>query len=93
MDDDFANYYFTVSPAGAVASGLPTFRASSGWKNVGVNALVGVDFDGDLTNGGLAGFVTGGYTRLLNDAKRTPLTSIRGDSDQWLAGAGLAFTF
>ena len=50
-------------------------------------------FDGDLTNGGLAGFVTGGYTKLLDDAKRTPLTSVRGDSDQWLAGAGLAFTF
>ena len=93
MDDDYANYYFTVSPAGSVASGLPTFQAKSGWKNVGINALVGVDFDGDLTNGGLAGFVTGGYTKLLNDAKRTPLTSIRGDSDQWLVGAGLAFTF
>ena len=93
MDDDYANYYFTVSPAGTVASGLPTFQAKGGWKNVGINALVGVDFDGDLTNGGLAGFVTGGYTKLLNDAKRTPLTSIRGDSDQWLVGAGLAFTF
>ena len=93
MDDDYANYYFTVSPAGSVASGLPTFQASGGWKNVGINALVGVDFDGDLTNGGLAGFVTGGYTKLLNDAKRTPLTSIRGDADQWLVGAGLAFTF
>ena len=93
MDDDYANYYFSVSPAGTVASGLPTFQARGGWKNVGINALVGVDFDGDLTNGGLAGFVTGGYTRLLNDAKRTPLTSIRGDSDQWLVGAGLAFTF
>ena len=93
IDDEYANYYFTVSPAGSVASGLPTFQARGGWKNVGINALVGVDFDGDLTNGGLAGFVTGGYTKLLNDAKRTPLTSIRGDSDQWLAGAGLAFTF
>ena len=93
MDRDFANYYFTVSPAGSVASGLPTFQAKSGWKNFGVNALVGVDFDGDLTNGGLAGFVTGGYTKLLGDAKRTPLTSIRGDSDQWLTGAGLALTF
>ena len=93
FDGDYANTYFTVSPAGSVASGLPTFQARGGWKNVGINALVGVDFDGDLTNGGLAGFVTGGYTRLLNDAKRTPLTSIRGDSDQWLVGAGLAFTF
>ena len=93
MDRDYANYYFTVSPAGSVASGLPAFQARGGWKNVGINALVGVDFDDDLTNGGLAGFVTGGYTKLLGDAKRTPLTSIRGDADQWLVGAGLAFTF
>ena len=93
VDDDYADYYFSVSPAGSVASGLPTFQADGGWKSVGAFALLGVDFDGDLTNGGLAGFVTGGYTRLLGDAKRTPLTSIRGDADQWLAGAGLAFTF
>ena len=93
VDDDFADYYFTVTPAGSVASGLSAFDADGGWKSAGINLLTGVDFDGDLTNGGLAGFVTGGYTRLLGDAKRTPLTSIRGSRDQWLVGAGLAFTF
>jgi outer membrane scaffolding protein for murein synthesis (MipA/OmpV family) len=93
VDDDFADYYFTVTPAGSVASGLPAFDADGGWKSMGINLLTGVDFDGDLTNGGLAGFVTGGYTRMLGDAKRTPLTSIRGSRDQWLVGAGLAFTF
>ena len=46
-----------------------------------------------VIQGRLAGFVNGGYTRLLGDARRTPLTSLRGDADQWLAGAGLAFTF
>ena len=55
--------------------------------------LAGLDFDGDLTNGGLAAFAIGGYSRMLGDAKRTPLTSIRGDADQWTIGAGLAFTF
>jgi len=93
MDGDFADYYFTVTPAGSAVSGLPAYQAGSGWKNMGVNLLAGIDFDGDLTNGGLAGFVTGGYTRMLGDAKRTPLTSIRGDKNQWLVGAGLAFTF
>ncbi|HUQ13177.1 MAG TPA: MipA/OmpV family protein [Novosphingobium sp.] len=93
VDDDYADYYFSVSPAGTAASGLPTFQADGGWKSVGANLLVGVDFDGELANGGLAGFVLGGYTRLLGDAKRTPLTSIRGDADQWTIGAGLAFTF
>lgn len=71
MDDDFADYYFTVSPAQGLASGLPAFSA----------------------DGGLAAFAIGGYSRMLGDAKRTPLTSIRGDADQWTIGAGLAFTF
>ena len=93
MDDDFADYYFSVSPAGSVLSGLPAFSADSGWKSAGANLLVGIDFDGDLTNGGLAGFVTGGYTRVLGDARRTPLTAIRGSPNQWLIGAGLGFTF
>jgi MipA family protein len=93
MDDDFADYYFSVSPAGSVLSGLPAFDADSGWKSAGANLLVGIDFDGDLTNGGLAGFVTGGYTRVLGDARRTPLTAIRGSPNQWLIGAGLGFTF
>jgi len=93
VDDDYADYYFSVSPAGTVASGLPTFQADGGWKSAGANLLLGIDFDGNLANGGLAGFVNGGYTRLLGDAKRTPLTSIRGDADQWLVGAGIAFTF
>ena len=93
MDRDYADYYFTVSPVGSVASGLPVFSADGGWKSMGANLLVGIDLDGDLTNGGLALFAVGGYTRLLGDAKRTPLTRLRGDADQWLAGGGLAFTF
>ena len=93
MDRDYADYYFSVSPAGSLVSGLSTFNADGGWKSMGANLLVGVDLDGDLTNGGLALFALGGYTRLLGDAKRTPLTRVRGDADQWLGGAGLAFTF
>jgi MipA family protein len=93
VDSDYADYYFSVTPAGSVASGLPVFDADGGWKSVGVNAIVGIDFDGELTNGGLSGFLIGGYSRLLGDFKRTPLTRVRGDADQWLAGAGLAFTF
>jgi len=35
----------------------------------------------------------GGYSKLLNDAKRTPFTSLRGDADQWVGGLGVAYTF
>lgn len=92
-DDDYADYYFSVSPTGSVASGLPAFQADGGWKSASATLLAGYDFDNDATNGGLAAFALGSYSRMLNDAKRTPLTAIRGDADQWTVGAGLAYTF
>ncbi len=36
---------------------------------------------------------TGGYTRLLNDAKDAPLVRLRGSSDQWQGGVFVAYRF
>jgi MipA family protein len=96
VDDDYAAYYYSVPVAPAsvpVADRLPVFNASGGFDKAGANLLFGFDFDGDLTNGGLAGFVLGGYSRMLGDAADTPFTSIRGSRDQWLIGGGLGYTF
>lgn len=93
VDDDYADYYYSVSPTQSTASGLPVFPADGGFKDVGVTLFMGWDLDGDATNGGLALAGIVGRSWLLNDAKRTPLTSIRGDADQWLLGAGLGYTF
>lgn len=92
-DDEYMDYYFSVTPADAAITGLPVFEADGGFKSVGANLLVGIDFNGDLTDGGLAMFLIGGYSRLLGDAKDTPFTAIRGSADQWVGGAGLAYTF
>ena len=92
-DDDFNDYYFSVDAAQSLASGLPQFQADGGFNSLGVNLLLGVDFDGDLANGGLAGFAIAGYSRLLGDAKDTPYTSVRGSADQFLGGVGIGFTF
>ncbi|MBW8784642.1 MAG: MipA/OmpV family protein, partial [Novosphingobium sp.] len=91
--DRFMDYYYTITPAGSAASGLPTFAAHGGWTHVGVTLLTLIDFDGDLTNGGPFALVGGGYARMLGDARRSPITSIRGSPNQWLAGAGLGWTF
>lgn len=96
VDDDYAAYYYSVPvapPAVPAASRLPVFNAGDGFDKAGANLLAGFDFDGDLTNGGLAGFVLGGYSRMLGDAADTPFTALRGSRDQWFIGAGLGFTF
>jgi outer membrane scaffolding protein for murein synthesis (MipA/OmpV family) len=92
-DGKFADYYYTITPLGSAASGLPVFDAGSGFTRAGANVLLGFDLDGDLQNGGLALFVVGGYSRMLGDAKRSPVTSVRGSADQWLGAVGLGFTF
>lgn len=93
VDDDFANYYYTITPAGSAASGLPVFNADSGWKSLGGTIFGVIDLDGNALNGGWSVIALGGYTRLLGDAKRSPITSIRGSANQWFGSIGVGYTF
>ncbi len=93
VDDNYADYYFSISPAGTVASGLPTFNATGGWKNVGISLFSAVDLDGNAANGGFSVILIGNYSRLLGDAKRSPVTSIRGDANQFFGVIGVGYTF
>lgn len=92
-DGDFMRYYYSVTPAQSLASGLPQFIASSGWTRAGATLLLGFDFDGDLTNGGLAAVLVGGHSRMLGDANDSPYTSIRGSTGQWFGAVGIGYTF
>ena len=91
--DDFADYYFTVSPAQSLASGLPVYNAEGGFTKASITSLVGIDFDGNALNGGLNAIVIGGYSRLMGDAKNNPYTSIRGSADQFFVAVGVGYTF
>lgn len=93
VDDDFADYYYSVSPAQAAASGLPQFDAKGGWDSWNVGLLGGYDLNGNLLDGGFAIFGLVNYGRMINDAKDTPYTSIRGKASQWTLGAGVGYTF
>ena len=93
VDDSYADYYYSVSPTQSAASGLPQYSASGGLNSIGTNLLLAFDFDGNLANGGLALVAVGGYSRLLNDAKETPYTSLRGSADQFFGALGLGYTF
>lgn len=94
-DDKFMNYYFSVTPAGSLATGgvLPAYQAHGGWRKIGGSAITAFDLDGDLTNGGFSIVAFGSYYREINDAEFSPIVSVRGSVDQWNGGLGLALTF
>ena len=93
VNNDYANYYYSVSSMQSLASGLPLYQAHGGWASVGGTMLLAHSLSGDLRKGGFSIFAVGGYTRLLNDARYNPYTAIRGTPTQFVGGGGLAFTF
>ncbi|MFT4057151.1 MAG: MipA/OmpV family protein [Novosphingobium sp.] len=93
VDDKFANYYYSVTPLQSAASGLPQYGAKGGWDSTNASMLLAYDLSGDVRDGGLSVFGVANYSRMLNDGKRTPFTSLRGDPNQWIVGAGVAYTF
>lgn len=93
VDDDYARYYYSVTPTQSAGSGLPQYEARGGWDSVTAGLVVGWDLSGDLRDGGFALFSLASYSRMLNDARDTPYTSLRGDADQWVIGGGVAYTF
>lgn len=92
VSDRYADYYFSISPADALASGLPVFDAGGGMKNWKAGLLLNQSITGDLT-GGLSIFGTANYSRLVGDFRDSPIVSQRGSRHQWLVAAGLAYTF
>ena len=93
VDDNYADYYFGVSQAGSVASGLRPYQARGGWKNVSGGLIGAIDLDGDLTNGGWAIFAAGNYSRLLGSFERSPIVADRGSANQWTGALGIGYTF
>lgn len=93
VDDNYADTYFSIDAAGSAASGLPTYTAGGGWNSYGASLLGGLDLSGDARDGGWGVFGLVSYSRLAGDAKRSPVTSIRGDADQWFLAAGVNYTF
>ncbi|MBV7266154.1 MipA/OmpV family protein [Erythrobacter ani] len=93
VDDDFADYYYTVTPQQSADSGLPLFTADGGLNSVGALAILTVDLDGNVLNGGFNIYGIGGYSRLVGDAADTPFTSIQGSANQLIGGIGIGYTF
>lgn len=45
----------------------------------------------DLFNGGYGLIIIGSYSRLLNDAKDSPITAIKGSAHQWFGAVGVGY--
>ncbi len=95
-DSEFHDYYFRVTPQTSFTTGpvLPAFAPDgAGFTRVGAVMLLGVDLNGDLTDGGLALVAVAGYSQMLGDARRTPFTSVVGSRSQFLGALGVGYTF
>ncbi|HEY0412941.1 MAG TPA: MipA/OmpV family protein [Allosphingosinicella sp.] len=89
----YGRTYFSVTPAGSLRTGLPIYTAGSGWKNVRGSLFLGQTLTGDLRRPRLSLFAGVSYSKLLGDFRRSPIVSIRGNPNQYLATAGLAYSF
>jgi outer membrane scaffolding protein for murein synthesis (MipA/OmpV family) len=92
VDNKYADYYYSITPAGSLASGLPVFDADGGMKSWKLGLLLNQSIGGDLLHG-LSIFGAGQYSRLVGDFRRAPIVSIRGSAGQWVGAVGLAYTW
>ena len=91
----YGRYYFDVTQAEALASGLPAYgRAGggSGFRKVNLNLTAGKSLSGDLRHG-WAVFAVGGYSRMLGKYADSPVVSIAGSKNQWIGAVGIGYTF
>ena len=88
----YADYYYSIDPAGSLASGLPLFDADGGFKHWRLGLFANQSLSGDLTRGWSL-FGVGLYTKLSGDFKDSPIVDLRGSSSQWFGGLGVAYTF
>ena len=91
----FGRYYFDVTPAQAIASGLPAYGnagSKSGFRRANANITGGYSLSGDIRRGWTI-FALGGYSRMLGRYADSPVVAIAGSKDQWIGALGVGYTF
>ena len=88
VSDDYADTYFSVTPAGAARSGLARYEASGGLNDVGIGISASYAFSERWSLQGFAG-----YRRLLGDAADSPIVDQAGDPNQFALGLGVGYSF
>ena len=86
--DDYMETYFGVDGKDSARSGLPKYKASSGFKDTGLSLIGHYKFN---QTWGMAGVVN--YSRMLNDAEDSPLVNKVGDENQYKAVIAVTYSF
>jgi outer membrane protein len=84
----FQRAFFEVTPAAALATGLPAYRPDGGMHAVAATSGLTYQFNQDI---GMFGYAR--YERLVGDAARSPIVRQLGSRNQASAGLGLSYTF
>ena len=93
VGEGYADTYFSITPAGALASGLPAFDADGGWKNIRTSLFFAQSLTGELRDPEWSLFAIASWSRLRGDFKDSPIVSIAGDADQLFGLVGVSYTF
>ena len=87
-NDNYMKTYFGVTTSQASSSGFKEFNANGGIKDMGAGTSLIYPFNKYWS------FITiANYTRLINDAAKSPLVENAGSKNQFWLGLGVAYRF
>jgi outer membrane protein len=87
-NSDYMNEFFSIDQSQSSRSGLRTYDADAGWKDVGATLGVEWQFAQHWVTG-----VTGTYKRMIEDAGSSPVTRSAGNKNQGAGGLYVAYRF
>lgn len=88
VDGSYMESFFGVDATQALASGLPAFTATSGIKDATLSFGANYKVSDQWALVGNAG-----YSKLMGDAKNSPIVSIQGSSSQFIGGLFAVYSF
>lgn len=93
VGDDYADYYFGITPSDALLHPeLTAYDPDGGIKSYTIGLLLGQSLEETLLEGWSL-FGTVNYKRMLGDAADSPLVADFGARTQWFVAAGIGYTF
>lgn len=89
----YARTYFGVTPAGALASGLPAYTLGGGLKDLNLSAGVSRALGNGTLLKGWSAFGAVGVSRVLGDFADSPVVRIAGEENTFFGSIGIAYSF